>query len=755
MVYVAIHEHSVTWSPMTKKNNVHILLKVVLLVTFVVVAVWYSLIIPPGEGVDETPHLHYVLYVKEQRALPVQPMFGIEAAEVRMGHHPPLYYVLGAIMISWIDTSDFAQTFRPNPHFVWLENIDSNGWNVMLHFGQEGFPWRGSLLALHVLRLMTVVLGAVALWAVYHAVQLLFPEHPWAPLGATVLLGFNPSFVFMSSTIHHDTLQAAIFAVTTWWALRFLDGTKRRHDVWVGGILVGAALLTKLSGFALAAAIGLALLLRAWRQQDWQSLPRQVAQFSIAVALIAGWWFVRNQWLYGDPLGWRMFLNVHNHMVRPGAYTWGAFTHEFLGQLGRTFWGAFGYMHITFPKITKYLWWLSALAGLGLIMGIVRDRSLIRAHWSGKLVVLTILFMLFASFLRFSIATVGAGHGRYLFPAGVSIGALFIAGMNGFFNWRHQRSISMTLAIGMLIYVIWLPLKFVLPKYDPPDKASMEELAHAQVLNRQLGEGVELVGYHTDGDRVSPGQWVFVRLYWRAIGAPSERHDPKILVEMLDKSGNVVASNTLWPIPSMPPSVWEANAVYISQTALGLPQMDLPEELFLTITLLSKASQQMDSERVFLGQMMTTGGITEVKLEDVPFNRQATFMPALRLLGYQISSNVIKPGGSFVVSLYWEVLEPPPVDYSVFIHVLNNKGELFTQYDRPAGGNITTTSTWQVGQILRDSYPVAVPQDALAGNYTVHIGMYTWPSMDRLPIVVDGEMVENSILDLDMVQISP
>lgn len=739
---------------MTKKNNPHTLLRVVLLVAFVAVAIWYSLVIPPGEGVDETPHLHYALYVKEQRALPVQPMSSAEEVKVRMGHHPPLYYVLGAMVISWIDTSDFAQTFRFNPHFVWMENIDSNGWNVMLHFGQEQFPWRGSLLALHVLRLMTVGLGVVALWAVYHAIQLLFPEHPWAPLGATALLGFNPSFVFMSSTVHHDTLQAAIFAVATWWALRFLECTKRKCDVWVGGILVGAALLTKLSGFALAAAIGLALFLRAWRRHDWQSLPRQVVQLGLTVAFIAGWWFVRNQWLYGDPLGWRMFLNIHNHMVRPGSYTWSAFTHEFLGQLGRTFWGAFGYMHITFPEITKYWWWVSGLAGLGLTVGIVRDRSFIRIRWPAWLVVLTILGLLFASFVRFSIATVGAGHGRYLFPAGVSIGALFIAGINGFFNWRYQRLVSVTLVISMLIYAIWLPLNFVLPKYAPPDKASTEELAQAQLLNKPFVAGLELVGYYTDGDRVFPGQWVPVQLYWRAVGEPSERQDPKVLVEMLDKSENVVASHALWPIPSMPPSVWETNVIYVSQAKLGLPQRELPEELFLTITPFLKESQQMHNQRVFLGRLMTTGGITEVKLEDAPLNWQATFTPALRLLGHQTSSDVTRPGDTLAVSLYWEVLEPPAADYSVFIHLLNDKGKLLAQYDRPAGGNMATTSTWQAGQILRDIYPVAVPQDAPVGRYTIRIGMYMWPSMERLPIIVGGKGIENSILELDIVQIS-
>ncbi|GAG23561.1 unnamed protein product, partial [marine sediment metagenome] len=186
----------------------HAVLLSVLLTTFVILGVGYSIVIPPGEGVDETAHFDHVRYVKDHKALPIQPHSLEQGVQVWMGHHPPLYYILGGLVISWVDTSDYAQAFRPNPHFVWLENVGSNGWNVMLHFGQDRFPWKGSVLAMHVLRLMTVGLGTVALYAIYRTAQLLFPDHPWAPLGAVALVGFNPSFVFMSSTVHHDTLQA-------------------------------------------------------------------------------------------------------------------------------------------------------------------------------------------------------------------------------------------------------------------------------------------------------------------------------------------------------------------------------------------------------------------------------------------------------------------------------------------------------------------------------------------------------------------
>jgi len=305
----------------------------------------------------------------------------------------------------------------------------------------------------------------------------------------------------------------------------------------------------------------------------------------------------------------------------------------------------------------------------------------------------------------------------------------------------------------------------VLPKYAPPATATAEQLARATPLQVQLADGVELVGYHTgetadtDPDaasRVLPGQRLPVGLYWRASGEPADRQDPRVRLALVDEQGEAVVWHTMWPVPSLSPDVWAPGETYVTRADLRLPAGELPPELSLTVRpVLEGASEQSDDGRVYLERMVTTGGVSQVEPGEAPHTRQEVFASELRLLGHEVSPDVIKPGDSFAIDLYWEVLEKPPADYTVFIHVLDDRDELVTQFDRPAGGGTAPTSTWRTGQTLRDAYPLALPEGIGTGTYTVRMGMYAWPSMERIPVSVEGRALENNLVDLCTLRVGP
>ena len=83
-----------------------------------------------------------------------------------------------AAATSPIDTSDYGDVVRVNPHFDWIENDFRNGAAVQLHSAAESFPYQGTALALHVLRALSLVMGLVTLAAVYGIARLVVPDLP-------------------------------------------------------------------------------------------------------------------------------------------------------------------------------------------------------------------------------------------------------------------------------------------------------------------------------------------------------------------------------------------------------------------------------------------------------------------------------------------------------------------------------------------------------------------------------------------------
>lgn len=723
----------------------------IVLVVFVAVAVWYSVAIPVGEGVDEVPHFAYVRYVKDHWALPVQPWRDNgRALQVWMGHHPPLYYVLGAMLSFWSDTTDYSSVLMPNPHFIWAENDPVNGWNVFLHSSQENFPYKGTILAVHYLRLWSVLMGIVTVLTVYQIGRLILPSEPWITIAAAVLTAFNPSFVFMSSTIHHDSLMAMLYALSLWWMLRALRQRPTVRDALLGGLLLGAGLLTKLSGLSLIPLFALTLLLAAWRERDWGCGLRCGASLYGMALVMAGWWYARNQMLYDDPLGWQMFLNIHQHMVRHGPYTWFIFYHEFLGQLSRTFWGAFGYMHITLPSpFWRFLWGLTGISTLAAVVAGIRNRRalLVDGRWQYLLVLLSAAALVFLSFVRFSVATVGAGHGRYLFTIAGPFSLGLAVGLNALASFRVQRWLAGLLGVGMLVYAVMVPLHFVLPLYAPPETAKPSNLTSAIQAKIVFGDVLELVAYELEPDAVLPGRSFSLTLYWRATG--QEGPDLFVRIRLLDRFGNAFVEDEFWPVPSSSTAVWDRATIYVTRRTLSIPPNAATGRSPLEILVQPGRNRRPLTARNGAGEILgptpkvaslLVGQVSIAEPSEVSAShlRREIIDGIIGLTGYDLASEHVRPGETLTLTLYWQATQAVDRNFTVFVHLLNEQGQLVAQQDNEPNAGQYPTSAWVSGDMIRDPYAIPVPAELPSGHYLLSVGMYEWPSLQRLPVTLDG-----------------
>ncbi|MBM4422395.1 MAG: hypothetical protein FJ030_03255 [Chloroflexi bacterium] len=93
-----------------------------------------------------------------------------------------------------------------------------------------------------------------------------------------------------------------------------------------------------------------------------------------------------------------------------------------------------------------------------------------------------------------------------------------------------------------------------------------------------------------------------------------------------------------------------------------------------------------------------------------------------------------RAGDSIAVQLTWRATAQPKEDFTLFVHLLGASGSLVAGSDGvPARGSHPTTR-WQAGQINRFNAPLTIPPNTPPGLYTISVGWYSWPSLERLPL---------------------
>ncbi len=125
---------------------------------------------------------------------------------------------------------------------------------------------------------------------------------------------------------------------------------------------------------------------------------------------------------------------------------------------------------------------------------------------------------------------------------------------------------------------------------------------------------------------------------------------------------------------------------------------------------------------------------------------QANLGDQMELHGYDLSAPVGQRGQELAVTLYWQALAAMPVDYTVFVHLVDANGQLVAQHDGGPWWEVTIpTSTWQPGEKLRDRHRLELPSDLAPGTYILQAGVYDWQTLERLAVIENGVPVNNYV----------
>ena len=160
--------------------------------------------------------------------------------------------------------------------------------------------------------------------------------------------------------------------------------------------------------------------------------------------------------------------------------------------------------------------------------------------------------------------------------------------------------------------------------------------------------------------------------------------------------------------------------------------------------------------RMFTFRVGRDGALSKIEGQTVSLLMATTDRPAqpldvrvgddVLLSGYAVDTPRPRPGSTLTLTLWWASQAASLDERSVLVHLLDQGGAIVTQADGPPVQGARPTSQWRAGDVVIDSHQIALPADLPPGNYTLALGMYRWPSLDRLPLSKGGTRLDDDVL---------
>jgi hypothetical protein len=105
----------------------------------------------------------------------------------------------------------------------------------------------------------------------------------------------------------------------------------------------------------------------------------------------------------------------------------------------------------------------------------------------------------------------------------------------------------------------------------------------------------------------------------------------------------------------------------------------------------------------------------------------------IRLKGFAVTRET-QPGGTVLLTLLWESLQPVEQSYHVFVHLLDERGAIAAQKDGQPVQWTRPTNSWRPGEQIADRYGILLPETFAPGRYTMAVGLYDPVTGQRLPV---------------------
>lgn len=330
----------------------------------------------------------------------------------------------------------------------------------------------------------------------------------------------------------------------------------------------------------------------------------------------------------------------------------------------------------------------------------------------------------------FSAGFAALGIWRWVFPPGGRIlrripsilrraMALPASAGAGWRSWSvGQRAMAALFIVSLISqapYRLWNATRAPLDR--PPGPAAY--------VQADYGSQIRLVGYRLEPSHVPPGGEARLILWWRPLRFMETQYS--VYVHAYPASGEprlAFQSDHMHPA-DVPTNAWDVERIYMDGHLLRVPS-EIPPGLYrIRVGLYERLHPESRLRIDGSGEDGFDLPTPLVVARPIPMLPQPiSFGGKIRLVGVELPSR-LAPGAPWTLWLAFEAVSPMEADYTLFVHVVDEKGVQKSQRDlwQP-------TSRWPGGV----SIPIAVELDGLPhpGRYFLRIGWYKWPEMIHL-----------------------
>ncbi len=262
------------------------------------------------------------------------------------------------------------------------------------------------------------------------------------------------------------------------------------------------------------------------------------------------------------------------------------------------------------------------------------------------------------------------------------------------------------------------------------------------VTDRYFDGRIRLAAYALSGNVLHAGQTLEVTLYWQALEPVAK--DYTVFHHLFGLDGTEVGQ--VHAMPSPPTSQWlPGQVVHTTHSIVTKADLPVPAVATLEIGLYDQDGRALPITDRHARQL--PAALTGVKFvpanwpsEPPPIVDDIRFGEGLVLEGHTPVPAEIFSGDTDILSvtLWWRALRSVERDYVVFVHLVDEYGNIIAQADGITMEGRYPTSAWVPGERIVDTRILLLPKDLDAGAYRLMVGLYNPTDGQRLRVEGSG-----------------